>query len=117
MTDQVTEETEIFSIRPSMRGYAVVIIFGVVTLPFMGLGAILIIMAWLKTKSAAYRMTTQRLFTRDGILSRSVNEMELYRVKDVSYSQGFIQRMLGVDRKSTRLNSSHIQKSRMPSSA
>ena len=36
-----------------------------------------------------------------------------YNPKD---AEGFI-RLLGLDRKSTRLNSSHIQKSRMPSSA
>ena len=36
----------------------------------------------------------------------------------VLYLSGFRQRTLyGTDRKSTRLNSSHIQKSRMPSSA
>ena len=38
-------------------------------------------------------------------------------VTDVAKAREFYTGLLGLDRKSTRLNSSHIQKSRMPSSA
>ncbi len=40
-------------------------------------------------------LTTQRLFVRRGWLAKHVEELELYRVKDVAVDQGFLQRLLG----------------------
>ena len=58
----------------------------------------------------------RQLEARSRELSRAVLEavaVEAYRAGTITPAQ--VQQML--DRKSTRLNSSHIQKSRMPSSA
>ena len=41
-----------------------------------------------RVKSCSYRLTTQRLFVRRGWLARHVNELELYRVKDVVLDRG-----------------------------
>jgi len=41
-------------------------------------------------------LTTQRLRVVRGILSRSTEEVELTRVRDVSYEQGLAQRALGI---------------------
>jgi membrane protein YdbS with pleckstrin-like domain len=43
-----------------------------------------------------YRLTTQRLFIREGILTRTLSEVELVRVDDVTVRQGLIQRLFGV---------------------
>jgi uncharacterized membrane protein YdbT with pleckstrin-like domain len=51
----------------------------------------------LSTKaSVRYRLTTHRLFKETGVLSRDVNEIELFRVDDVSVHQNLIQRMFNV---------------------
>ena len=49
----------------------------------------------------------------------SVDELEtdLDQTKESMYKLSYVIRVSAPDRKSTRLNSSHIQKSRMPSSA
>jgi uncharacterized membrane protein YdbT with pleckstrin-like domain len=52
-------------------------------------------LVWIRVKSSSYRLTSQRLFVRRGWWSRQVNELELYRVKDVMVDQRGLQRLLG----------------------
>jgi membrane protein YdbS with pleckstrin-like domain len=56
---------------------------------------LLLLVVWIRVKSCSYRLTTQRLFVRRGWLARHVDELELYRVKDVVVDQGVLQRVLG----------------------
>ena len=46
--------------------------------------------------SVRYRLTTHRLFKESGILSRSLNEIELIRVDDVAVGQNILQRVFNV---------------------
>ena len=46
--------------------------------------------------SVRYRLTTHRLFKETGVISRDVNEIELFRVDDVSVHQNMIQRLFNV---------------------
>jgi uncharacterized membrane protein YdbT with pleckstrin-like domain len=55
---------------------------------------LLFLLVWIRVKSCSYRLTTQRLFVRRGWLARHVDELELYRVKDVAVDQGVLQRLL-----------------------
>ena len=50
-----------------------------------------------------------------GVAARSAQECLLIQIEMLRYDRDPI--LVDLDRKSTRLNSSHIQKSRMPSSA
>ena len=43
-----------------------------------------------------YELTTQRFIHQDGILIRQTDRIEVIDIEDVSYSQGIVQRMLGV---------------------
>ena len=43
-----------------------------------------------------YHLTTQRLFHRQGILSRVTNRIEVIDIDDVQFSQSFVERFLGV---------------------
>ena len=61
----------------------------------LALGVLLLMRVWIRVKSCSYRLTTQRLFVRRGWLAKHVNELELYRVKDVVVDQGVLQRLLG----------------------
>ena len=49
--------------------------------------------------------------------STTTKHRGLLQSKALQFTRGFLYFSFGLDRKSTRLNSSHIQKSRMPSSA
>jgi membrane protein YdbS with pleckstrin-like domain len=61
----------------------------------LALGLLLLLLLWIRVKSCSYRLTTQRLFVRRGWLAKHVNELELYRVKDVVVDQAGLQRLLG----------------------
>ena len=51
--------------------------------------------AW-RIWSRSYRLTTQRLFIRRGILTQTVDQTELLRIDDVRMRQTLIQRLLGI---------------------
>lgn len=46
--------------------------------------------------STSYRITTQRLFIRRGILTQTVDQTELLRVDDVKMKQTLLERVLGI---------------------
>jgi len=58
---------------------------------------ILLVMRTLwRIASTSYRITTQRLFIRRGILNQSVDQTELLRIDDVKMTQSLLERMLGI---------------------
>jgi membrane protein YdbS with pleckstrin-like domain len=90
------DETTIWEGGPSPAAYAGPIALGLLLLPAFGIGLLVWLVAWIAWKSAGYRLTSQRLFVRSGFISRKVQELELYRVTDVAFSQGVIQRLFGI---------------------
>ena len=51
---------------------------------------------WLETRNTAYTLTDQRLkFTR-GVLNKTTEDLELYRVRDTKFQQNLWERMLGL---------------------
>jgi uncharacterized membrane protein YdbT with pleckstrin-like domain len=51
---------------------------------------------WLETRNTIYTLTDQRLkFTR-GVLSKTTEDLELYRVRDTKFQQSFWERMVGL---------------------
>lgn len=51
---------------------------------------------YLATRSVSIRVTSQRLQIETGILSRALEEIELYRVKDTTLERSFLQRLVGL---------------------
>jgi uncharacterized membrane protein YdbT with pleckstrin-like domain len=45
--------------------------------------------------TATYTITSKRLITREGLLSRKGHDIPLMRISDVAFDQGIIDRMLG----------------------
>ena len=77
------------------------IALGVITpYPFIAAGAALplLYMLWrfIKLRSRHYELTTQRVRVRQGIFSKRTDELELYRVKDVTVFEPFWQRVFGL---------------------
>lgn len=54
------------------------------------------IVRWWLTKTTLYELTSQRLRRTKGILNRTVEELELFRVKDYAMEQPLLLRMLGL---------------------
>ena len=85
----------------------------VVNLPyFIGMGLLfflvvplfLILWRWLQTKNTHYRLSTQRLTTTEGVLNKTTDDLELYRVKDYRVERPFILRLFNLG--DVRLNTS-----------
>ena len=88
------EEQPIFEIQPAWRSRLGLVIWGVLLTPF-GIGLLLLLRAWYLVASTRYRLTSQRLFVQRGVIAKALEEVELFRVKDVTLTQGILDRMLG----------------------
>lgn len=51
---------------------------------------------WIMVKTTAYHLTTERLLTTTGILTKVTDTLELYRVRDMKTVQTLAQRMVGL---------------------
>lgn len=51
---------------------------------------------YLSIRTSAYTLTTQRLRFERGVLTKTLDEIELYRVKDTQLHQSVLDRMLGI---------------------
>jgi uncharacterized membrane protein YdbT with pleckstrin-like domain len=51
--------------------------------------------AWLKTHNHRYTISSERLMEEEGVLSKVTDELELFRVKDITYAQPFSMRIFG----------------------
>ncbi|MEM1297102.1 MAG: PH domain-containing protein [Verrucomicrobiota bacterium] len=66
------------------------LIFAGMALPFLiALGTFIAI------KSTSYKLTDQRFFVDEGIFTRVSNELELYRIKDITVVRPFFLRLVG----------------------
>ncbi|HUR80778.1 MAG TPA: PH domain-containing protein [Thermoanaerobaculia bacterium] len=72
-----------------MAGWVIAAILAVVQLVALGV-------AWLKLRSTLYIITNQRVMIEEGILSKTVNEIDLRYVDDSQFFQGLTDRMLGI---------------------
>jgi uncharacterized membrane protein YdbT with pleckstrin-like domain len=61
-----------------------------------GLAILIVLGKWIEVMSAKYQVTAQRLIVRRGILMKSIDEIELYRVKDVRLNFSLINQTAGI---------------------
>ena len=61
-----------------------------------GVGFVLIGVRWLKNRSASYEITDQRLIIKRGILFKTIDEIELYRIKDVRLGYSLLNQMTDI---------------------
>jgi uncharacterized membrane protein YdbT with pleckstrin-like domain len=81
--------------RPTWKAWAVKWIAGWVLLPVL-VGAFLLIPVWIRTRSTRWRLTSRRIETETGMLSKRVDTLELWRIRDVEFRQSIIDRMAGI---------------------
>ena len=54
------------------------------------------LIAYLNTRFTIYELTSQRLKIKSGILNQTINELELYRVRDYQVQKPFILRIFNL---------------------
>ncbi|MGD9693071.1 MAG: PH domain-containing protein [Phycisphaerales bacterium] len=89
------EERTVWEGGPSQWGNAPVFVFGAL-LAFLVVPLIYALVVLLETRFTRYELTTQRLRSRSGVLSKRVDEIELYRVRDFTVEQSVWQRAVGL---------------------
>src|SRR4051812_17932458 len=52
---------------------------------------------WLTVKCHVYELTTERLLTTTGVINKSTDTLELYRVRDLQVVQPFFLRLFGLE--------------------
>jgi uncharacterized membrane protein YdbT with pleckstrin-like domain len=68
------------------------LIAAVVAVSLLVLWSLVPFLRWLTT---TYTVTNRRLITRQGIVSRSGRDIPLFRINDVAYEKGLLDRLLG----------------------
>jgi uncharacterized membrane protein YdbT with pleckstrin-like domain len=69
----------------------------------LGVVAVLVLMLWLfvpvlRWRTTTYLLTTRRMRTRFGIVTRRGRDIPLIRINDVSFEKGLLDRLLGAGR-------------------
>ena len=62
----------------------------------VGVGFVLIGLRWIRNRSAVYEVTDQRLIIKRGILFKTIDEIELYRIKDVRLGYSLLNQMTDI---------------------
>jgi uncharacterized membrane protein YdbT with pleckstrin-like domain len=80
-----------------------VVVSGALVRLAVGLVAVLVVMLWLivpvlRWRTTTYELTTRRLRTRFGIITRRGRDIPLTRISDVSFEKGILDRLLGSGR-------------------
>ncbi len=60
--------------------------WGTLLLCLVGVGLVIVALRWLRNVATHYELTDQRLIIRTGIINKKTDEIELYRIKDVTVS-------------------------------
>ena len=63
---------------------------------WLGLGLLVSLWKYLQIKTWKIKITNQRIIEEKGIFSKTINELELFRVKDIILKKSFWDRILGI---------------------
>ena len=75
---------------------AVLTEFGLYMLGLTALALLIVLIVWFQNLAATYEITRDRLIIRRGIFIKSIDEVELYRVKDVRLDFSLINQWAGI---------------------
>jgi membrane protein YdbS with pleckstrin-like domain len=82
-------EEVLFEGRPALVASAGALLLAVLTL------GLWLIPLWWRTRGIRYRVTTRRIVVETGVLSKRLEQVDLYRINDYTADRPFSQRLLG----------------------
>jgi uncharacterized membrane protein YdbT with pleckstrin-like domain len=80
--------------RISWWSLAPQLLLGVLLLPLLGLGLVLLVGAFITHRSTELAVTNRRLIVKRGFIRRQTHEMSLSKVESLQVEQGLLGRML-----------------------
>lgn len=72
--------------------------FGIYWLALTVVALVVVLVKWVQNLAATFEITEERLIVRRGIIMKSVDEVELYRIKDVRIDFSLLNQMAGIGR-------------------
>ena len=70
--------------------------WGAWPLALTALAVVIVLVKWVEVMGSLYQVTAERLIVRQGIFMKSVDEIELYRVKDVRLNYSLLNQTAGI---------------------
>ncbi|MFL6856563.1 MAG: PH domain-containing protein [Allosphingosinicella sp.] len=70
--------------------------WGTLLLCLVGVGLLIVLAQWLHNIAATFEVTGDRLIVRRGIFAKSIDEIELYRVKDIRLDYSLVNQWAGI---------------------
>lgn len=70
--------------------------WGAWPLALTGLSLVIVLFKWFEVMESLYQLTPERLIVRKGIFMKSIDEIELYRVKDVRLNFSLLNQTAGI---------------------
>lgn len=89
------DEKIVWSGEPEIASIVPALVIGVLTLPLMGLGLLIMAVAYLTIENTDFVVTNQGLYKKTGILSRNVQKIGFDKVQNISFSQTAIGKYFG----------------------
>ena len=89
------DEEVVWSSHPELLGYAGAFVFGVALIPVFGLGLLILAWAYLDRKNTNYVITTNSVFEKKGVFSRTVTDIGHNNIQDTGYRQSPVGRYFG----------------------
>ena len=88
------------TILMGIAGFALLIAmagdWGAWPLALTGLSVLIVLVKWIQNMAAKYEITPERLIVRRGIVFKSIDEIELYRIKDVRMDFSLLNQWAGI---------------------
>ena len=91
-------DTPLDTFRSSTAGWLRGTIAGWLTLLLclVGVGVLIVLIKWIENLATTYEVSEERLILRKGIFVKSIDEVELYRIKDVRLDFTLINQWAGI---------------------
>jgi uncharacterized membrane protein YdbT with pleckstrin-like domain len=70
--------------------------WGTLLLCLVGIGFVILAVRWIGNRSTLYEVTEDRMILYRGIVRKSIDEIELYRVKDVRLDYSIVNQISGI---------------------
>jgi membrane protein YdbS with pleckstrin-like domain len=80
--------------EPELVSRATGLFTGLLLLPVLGLGLLILVPTYLQVKHTDYVVTNQSLYAKRGVLSTNIQSLELDRIQNTQFDQSFVEKLL-----------------------
>jgi len=90
--EKETGEEIIWRGKPHKNSLYPAFAIGIVLIPALGLGLLIMLFAYLNRENTDYLVTTEGIYKKTGIVGRRVKKINFDKIQDTSYTQGYFGR-------------------------